>query len=141
MGWPAIVLLIAIAFVQASCSVLSKSSWEHYDDCAQQTASFAQMVECGKRNRMAACTRLYNDCSREGDNVVAYADSLAQSVARNEMSEAEARRRWIDFRMGRSDEARRAARAAAASSPSLLNEPPPRRDVTCFRSGQTMVCH
>jgi hypothetical protein len=97
-----------IAFIITVCgAVLSgcyapRAAWEHYDDCAKQNLSFVDMVACGKQRRTAFCEADHS-CAPEGDAVVTYADGLAQSVSRHEMSEAEAQRKWIAFRAGHAD--------------------------------------
>ena len=58
------------------------------------------MVACGAQARNAYC-QAHNLCSANGNAIVAYADSLVQSVNNHELSEAEARRKWIEFRAAR----------------------------------------
>lgn len=101
------------------------ASYEHYDACAVESASFTAMVACGKKKRTAYCQDFpLPACSAEGNSVVAYADSLAASVNARQMTESEAVRRWIEFKLGRSD-------ADAAAS---------RRTATCMRSGDMVIC-
>lgn len=114
-----------IALSCAGCA--QTSSWEHYDACAKETKSFASMVECGKRRRNAYCASSLGGCSTEGNNVVAYADSLVQSVNARQMTEPEAQRRWIDFKLGRKD---KEDQLRASSGP-----------VTCTSIGSTVTCY
>ena len=91
--------LIAIAglgVLLAGC-VGQRPAWEHYDACSTQTAGFAAMAECGKRSRNAECAA-NSACSNNGNAIVLYADSLAASVRSGEMSQAEATRRWLEYR-------------------------------------------
>src|SRR6478752_3962673 len=90
-------------------------AWTHYDECSNATSSFRDMVACGKQRRTAYCQKK-NNCSADGNMVVMYADSLAVSVDRREMSEAEAQRRWIEFRTARVDQQRQLAAAQAAAA-------------------------
>lgn len=110
---------LAIAFIALLGSGLSgcatKPAWQYYDECAAQNLPFAAMVECGKQKRTAYC-QSGGACSADGNAVVAYADSLVQSVNRREMSEAEAQRKWIEFRMARADEQQRRLDAALAAA-------------------------
>jgi hypothetical protein len=122
------VAVALIVFPLAGCLTAGVPAYEHYDACASQ-ATFHAMVTCGKSNRQAACETNRN-CSTDGDAVVAYADSLDQSVQRREISEPDARRRWIEFRMARANERRQAIQAAAASGP-----------VVCNRIGSTTICN
>jgi outer membrane murein-binding lipoprotein Lpp len=122
------------AALLAGCSArTTQTAWSHYDQCSAQTSSFAAMVACGKQNRTEVCQR-EKACSEVGDAVVAYADSLALSVAAKTMTEPEAQRKWIEFKLSRSDERRRemmaAAAAAAAAGP-----------VVCNRTGNTSICY
>jgi hypothetical protein len=61
---------------------------------------------------------------------VEYAESLDQSVQRREMSEPEARRKWIEFKIARVNELRQAAQAARAAQP-----------VICNRVGNSTICN
>jgi len=103
-------------------------AWAAYDACANE-ASFHAMVTCGKSNRQTGC-EANRSCSAEGDAIVAYADSLDQSVQRHEISEPEARRKWIEFRMARANELRQARQAAAAAGP-----------VICTPIGNAVMCN
>jgi hypothetical protein len=98
----------------AGCLTAQPPAWAHFDACANEP-TFHAMVTCGKLNRQTVCEANRN-CSPDGNAIVAYAESLDQSVQRREMSEPEARRRWIEFRMTRSNEQRQAAQAAAAAA-------------------------
>jgi hypothetical protein len=91
-----------------------KAAWEHYDECAVETSSFQAMVACGKQKRTAYC-QAESNCTADGNAVVMYADSLNQSVTNKEMTEAEAARRWIEFRTARADTQRQLAAQAAAA--------------------------
>lgn len=120
-------LRLAIIAICANALCGCAASYEHYDACAVESASFTAMVACGKQKRTAYCQDFpLPACSAEGNSVVAYADSLAASVNAKQMTEAEATRRWIEFKLGRSD-----ADAAAAAS---------RRAVTCVRVGKDAIC-
>jgi hypothetical protein len=77
-------------------------AYEHFDACSNQS-SFHNMVTCGKTARQAFCTS-NKSCTPAGDAIVAYAESLDQSVQRREMSEPEAQRKWIEFRMARAND-------------------------------------
>jgi hypothetical protein len=99
------------------------SAWEYFDACPEQTP-FHDWVTCGKLNRQAAC-ETSRSCAPGTTTIVTYAEGLDQSVQRHEMSEPEARRKWVEFRKereARQDAAKRqsdrtaADRAAAAVS-------------------------
>lgn len=127
------------------------SAISHYDACAQGTTSFVAMVECGKQNRNANCStaqtpgeRALNialpphlvpglakpPCTAEGNALVQMADALAMSVRNNEMSEAEALRRFAEYKTGVIVAHNRdGAIAAAGRGPS-----------TCVRNGNTVSC-
>src|SRR5262245_48272933 len=97
------------------------SAIEQYDACAAETSSFTAMAACGKERRTAYCQRSGN-CSAQGNQVVQYADALALAVRNREMSEAEAMRRFAEFKMGvvtaNNRDAAIVAAGAAASGPS-----------------------
>jgi hypothetical protein len=109
-----------------------KDLFAHYDECHGPGISFVAMVDCSKAKRAAYC-RAEQICSPTGDLAMAYADTLAQSVAARAMTEPEVERRWIEFRLARTDEARREAlrRAtiAAGAGP-----------ITCARTSATTTC-
>lgn len=126
-------MIVFLTSLVVGCATAPKMDvFAHYDECHGPGASFVSMVECGKAKRAAYC-QAEQICSPAGDLAVAYADTLAQSVAARAMTEPEAERRWIEFRLARTDEARREAlqRAAivAGSGP-----------ITCTRTGATATC-
>ena len=95
------------------------------------------MAECGKQARTAECTA-QNSCSAVGTAFVQYTDSLVLSVKNKEMTEAEAMRRYAEYKTNvisgvRRDEAIVAAGAlagAAASGPT-----------SCTKIGNTVNCY
>ena len=90
------------------------------------------MVACGAQARNAYC-QAHNLCSANGNAIVAYADSLVQSVNNHELSEAEARRKWIEFRAARVEAQQQilAAQAAARAASST----------TCNKVGNSVICN
>jgi len=90
------------------------------------------MAECGKEKRNAYCTPK-NICSASGTTFVQYVDALALSVKNGEMTDAQARLRYAEYKMQAMNEAQRnraiVAAGAAARGPS-----------TCIRSGNTTNC-
>ncbi len=128
---------LGAAFLITSCAQPLKMAWQHYDECAAQSPPFAAMVACGKQRRGAYCAE-QKVCSADGDALVRYADSLVQSINRHEMTEAEAERRWIEFRTARVDQDRQlAAQAAAAAAASA---PVPAAPRTCIQNGPVTSC-
>lgn len=73
--------------------------WEYYDQCALEDSSFLAMAECGRRKRLAECAPT-NTCSPEGTMFMRYVDSLALSVSKKELTEAEAMRRYLEYKSG-----------------------------------------
>jgi uncharacterized protein YecT (DUF1311 family) len=132
MRWILLALAIALPLLMAACAA-NKTAIQHYDECAVENSSFEAMVACGKQRRTAYCQE-HNNCSADGNAFVAYADSLVASVNRHEMTEAEAQRRWIEFRTAQVNTQRQlaiqAAAAAAASGPT-----------TCVRNGPVTNCY
>jgi hypothetical protein len=128
----ALVGITLMALSLAGCLTAQPLAWEHFDACANEP-TFHAMVTCGKRNRQTMCEANRN-CSPDGNAIVAYAESLDQSVQRRQMSEPEARRRWIEFRMARSNEERQAEQAAAAAA--AASGP-----VFCTPIGNSTICH
>jgi hypothetical protein len=125
------VMMVATALASlslAGCLTTGIPAWEHFDACASQP-TFHEMVRCAKARRQSACEANRN-CSPGGDAVIAYAESLDQSVQIREMSEPEARRKWIEFRMARANELRQAAQAERAAGP-----------VICTPMGNATVCN
>ena len=90
----------AAAFSQTGCvHSASPPVWNYYDQCAAENPSFLAMAECGRRKRLAECTPS-NSCSPEGTLFMEYVDSLALSVKNKKMTEAEAMRRYAEYKSG-----------------------------------------
>ncbi len=89
-----------VAFMQAGC-VHSTSTpvWNYYDQCAAENPSFLAMAECGRARRLAECTPS-NSCSPEGTIFMDYVDSLALAVKNKKMTDAEAMRRYAEYKSG-----------------------------------------
>jgi hypothetical protein len=108
-------------------------AYEQFDACEATTSSFAAKVACGKERRAAYC-QAQGACSSEGNAVIAYANALVQSINAKTMTEPEAQRKWIEFKLARSDERRRVmlqeAAIAAGSGPT-----------TCHTFGRTTTCN
>lgn len=73
--------------------------WDYYDRCAAENPAFLAMAECGKQKRLAECVP-HNSCSAEGTAFMEYVDSLALSVKSKKMTEAEAMRRYAEYKSG-----------------------------------------
>lgn len=91
-------LALLAALMQTSCAH-SPPVWQYYDQCAQENPSFLAMAECGKQKRLAECTAS-NACSPEGTTFMEYIDSLALAVKNKQLTEAEARRRYAEYKSG-----------------------------------------
>jgi hypothetical protein len=96
------ILPAAIGFVatlmQAGC-VHAPAVWDYYDQCAAQNSSFVAMADCGRQKRLAQCVP-DNTCSPEGTAFMEYIDSLALSVKTKKLTEAEAMRRYAEYKSG-----------------------------------------
>lgn len=118
--------------------------WDYYDKCSAQTSSFVTMAECGKRVRYADCTPS-NSCSSMGNAYVEFTDSLVMSVKNKEMTEAEAMRRYAEYKTSliqaenRDDAIRDAGRAAAGPAPIPPSDAPklPPPVIPCARAYRT----
>lgn len=88
------------ASVQAAC-VYSPAQpvWRYYDQCAAEKPSFVAMAACGRQKRLAECAA-NNTCSPEGTVFMEYVDSLALAVKDKQMTEAEAMRRYAEYKSG-----------------------------------------
>jgi hypothetical protein len=97
------ILSAAIGFVTAlmltTCASPSRVVWEYYDQCARENPSFLAMAECGKQKRLAECVPS-NACSPEGNMFMDYIDALVLSVKKKELTEAEAMRRYAEYKNG-----------------------------------------
>jgi hypothetical protein len=86
----------AIGFMTASmlttCASPSRVVWEYYDQCARENPSFLAMAE-------AECAP-NNTCSPEGNMFMQYIDTLVLSVKKKELTEAEAMRRYTEYKNG-----------------------------------------
>jgi hypothetical protein len=88
------------ALVQAGCVHSSAPPvWDYYDQCAAANPSFLVMAECGRQKRLAECVST-NSCSPEGTTFMEYVDSLALSVKSKKLTEAEAMRRYAEYKSG-----------------------------------------
>lgn len=96
-------VLSAIGFVTAlmlaSCASPSRVVWEYYDQCGRENPSFLAMTECGRKKRLAECVP-NNTCSSEGTMFMQYMDTLVLSVKKKELTEAEAMRRYTEYKSG-----------------------------------------
>jgi hypothetical protein len=81
------------------CASPSRVVWEYYDQCARENPSFLAMAECGKQKRLAECVPS-NACSPEGNMFMDYIDALVLSVKKKELTEAEAMRRYAEYKNG-----------------------------------------
>jgi hypothetical protein len=126
------IVLPAAALILNGCA--QKTALSFYDECSMQNSSFIVMAECGKQKRMAYCIE-HNNCSSTGTAFVQYTDALVLSVKNKEMTDAEALRRFAEYKTTLLTNARRdaaivAAGAAAASGPT-----------TCTQVGNTVTCN
>jgi hypothetical protein len=88
------------ALLQAGCVHSSAPPvWDYYDQCAAANPSFLAMAECGRQKRLAECVPA-NSCSPEGTAFMEYVDSLALSVKSKKLTEAEAMRRYAEYKSG-----------------------------------------
>ena len=117
----------------AGCLTLAANVpvWEHFDACPDQ-AAFHAWVACAKERRQAACDT--GRCSSSSTVVVAYVDKLDQAVQRREMTEPEARRKWIQFRQEREVRNDSSDRVALDKAVAATSSP-----VFCT-AGKTMGC-
>lgn len=109
------------------------SAISFYDSCARQASSFIDMAACGKETRNNSC-EAHGTCSSNGNSIVMYVDSLATSVKTHEMTEAQAQRKWVEFRMAlinaHDQQILQKAALVANTSPS-----------TCYMAGDAMHCY
>src|SRR3974390_2683870 len=93
----------AIGFVSAlmlaTCASPSRVVWEYYDQCARENPTFLAMAECGRQKRLAECVP-NNTCSPEGNMFMEYVDTLVLSVKMKELTEAQAMRRYTEYKNG-----------------------------------------
>jgi len=97
------ILSAAIGFATASmlttCASPSRLVWEYYDQCARENTSFLAMAECGRQKRLAECVPS-NTCSPEGNMFMEYVATLVLSVKKKELTEAQAMRRYTEYKNG-----------------------------------------
>jgi hypothetical protein len=111
-------------------------AWSYYDTCYATNSSFVSMVECGKANRNASCEAA-NNCTSTGNAFVQYTDALALSVRNKEISEAEALRRFAEYKTKIIGDVQRNAATIAAGVAAGAAGNAPR---TCIRNGNTVNC-
>jgi hypothetical protein len=125
---------LALLMLLAGCAASSPPplAFTFYDSCSNVNTSFSDMVACGKSARNSYC-EAHNSCSPGGNAVVLYADSLVKSEKNHEMTEGEAQRRWVEFRMAQLNAEQQQALQGAALMP---------KATTCYTSagfGGTVV--
>ena len=130
------ITLSALPFVLTACAS-SPSVWVYYDRCSAQSSSFIAMAECGKEARNAECTA-HNSCSPEGTTFVQYTDSLVLSVKNKEMTEAEAMRRYAEYKTTMQSGIRRDQAIVAAGVAAGAGASGP---TSCTRIGNTVNCY
>jgi hypothetical protein len=92
-------LSLVTALMLTTCASPSRVVWEYYDQCARENPSFLAMAECGRQRRLAECTA-NNTCTPEGTMFMRYIDALVLSVKKKELTEAEAMRRYTEYKSG-----------------------------------------
>jgi hypothetical protein len=120
-------LLAFLPLLLAGCTSSYIPAWTFYDQCAQQTSSFAAIASCGETKRNDYC-KAHNNCTANDNSFVAYTDSLVKSVKHGDMTEEEARRKWIEFR---------ANQVNAYQQQQIMAAP---RTATCFGNGPFLNC-
>jgi hypothetical protein len=90
---------IVTALMLTTCASPSRVVWEYYDQCARENPSFLAMAGCGRQKRLAECVP-NNTCSPEGNMFMEYVDTLVLSVKKKELTEAEAMRRYTEYKAG-----------------------------------------
>jgi hypothetical protein len=93
------VAVLAAATMLTRCAHSPPPIWSYYDQCAAENPSFLAMAECGKQKRLAECTP-NNTCTPEGTTFMEYVDSLVLSVKNKKMTEADAMRRYTEYKSG-----------------------------------------
>jgi hypothetical protein len=100
---PNFILLASFSFIaasiQAGCVLPAPPVWGYYDQCAAENPSFLAMADCGRQKRLAECVP-NNNYSPEGTTFMEYVDSLGLSVKNKKMTEAEAMRRYAEYKSG-----------------------------------------
>lgn len=108
------ILLIITANLALSACQTGKTAWQYYDECAKIHTSFVETMKCGKKTRNETC-EVQNTCSDRGNALVLYTDSLVTSVRSKEMSEAEATRKWVEYRTAEQNSYMQSRAAATAA--------------------------
>jgi hypothetical protein len=101
---PKFIAFVSLGFIAASIQTGCVHSptppvWGYYDQCATENPSFLAMAECGRQKRLAECVPS-NTCTSEGTAFMEYVDSLVVSVKNKKMTEAEAMRRYAEYKSG-----------------------------------------
>lgn len=120
-------IILSFALLVSGCVSNYVPPWTFYDQCAQQTSSFVGIANCGEAKRNAYCTA-HRDCNANDNAFVAYTDSLVKSVKSGDLSEEEARRKWIEFR---------ANQVNAYQQQEIMMAP---RPATCISNGFVVNC-
>lgn len=87
-------LAIGLLFTAYSCTPYV-SAMKHYENCMGYS-QMAQIAQCGKNSRNSYLAETRSRRSSEGDQLVIYADTLAQSVREGRMSDSQAKLRLME---------------------------------------------
>lgn len=121
------VILLSLPLLLAGCVSNYVPPWAFYDQCAQHVSSFVGIAGCGEAKRNEYCVA-HKNCNANDNAFVAYTDSLVRSVKSGDMTEEEARRKWIEFR---------ANQVNAYQQQEMMMAP---RPATCFANGPFVNC-
>jgi hypothetical protein len=123
--------MMLLALLPAALSVSGGTTVvEHYDACMAEGGSFQAVAACGKARQLAACSGTLAGCSATRTAIMQYADTLSAQVANREITDAEAMRRFIEFKTTQLNVQRHLEATAAASGPT-----------TCNKIGNSMICN
>lgn len=123
-------LLIACGGISGCTQQPSAIDW--VDICSRQNVKFSDIAACAKQNRTASCIQS-GYCSTDDDAIIAYADSLAASVKKRNLSDEEAKRKWLDFRFNRKE----AQQSRMLQERAIMEA---QRPITCTRNGPYTHC-
>jgi hypothetical protein len=141
MDWRMLVMA-AMAMAVSGCT---RMAWEHYDECTAVGGLFQAMAACGKAKRMEYCTTSPRGCSDTDNSFVQFTDALSRQVANREMSDAEAMRRYVEFKTAQQNAQHQLQATAIASIPPVAANTVPSRPPMCRAvstgPGTSLICN
>lgn len=123
--------MLSLAFMSA-CAVHPSKILDFYDPCLNTTKTFQEFAACGRAAKEKSCASA-GICPK-ADVFMSYTDAIASDVQAGNLSEGQAKMKWIDYRTQMLTLTQNQANAEAAQAAA-------RKPVFCNKIGYTVACY